>query len=226
MWEEESEKEEEEDWLPAARSRSGSIDKDLAPPSASAVAAMARPSSSRAAVAKAVVVAAAGAGGSSLQQPVSSELCSPPAAGPSTPQGTAAAAAAAAATVEGPADEEEELRGDEEWEWVYPRTSGEAPGARGYHSAAVSEDGMQVGHACCAMCCAAILDPASSWHCTVAALGLTLRLNLRSLLVVLCCFAQVWIFGGIAASGACDTLAVLDVATWQFRCGTHSCCST
>lgn len=32
-----------------------------------------------------------------------------------------------------------------EWEWWYPPVQGEAPGARGYHSAAVSEDGKKVG---------------------------------------------------------------------------------
>ena len=37
---------------------------------------------------------------------------------------------------------------DAELEWWYPEVSGEPPGSRGYHSAAVSEDGLKVSLPC------------------------------------------------------------------------------
>lgn len=76
--------------------------------------------------------------------------------------------AAAAAAGQG---QEQEWVAEGQYEWWYPEVGGEAPGARGYHSAAASEDGRQI-----------------------------------------------WYFGGIAERGASSSLAVLDVATWQFSC--------
>lgn len=64
---------------------------------------------------------------------------------------------------------EREEDSDAELEWFYPAVSGEPPGSRGYHSAAVSEDGLKI-----------------------------------------------YFFGGISPAGSCDSLAVLDVATWRF----------
>ncbi|KAL4434043.1 hypothetical protein ABPG75_000484 [Micractinium tetrahymenae] len=66
----------------------------------------------------------------------------------------------------GPEEEDWEAA---EWEWWYPPVQGEPPGARGYHSAAVSEDGKKI-----------------------------------------------YFFGGIGAGGACNSLAVLDIATWTW----------
>ena len=50
--------------------------------------------------------------------------------------------AAAAAAGQG---QEQEWVAEGQYEWWYPEVGGEAPGARGYHSAAASEDGRQVG---------------------------------------------------------------------------------
>ncbi|PRW57948.1 kelch repeat [Chlorella sorokiniana] len=148
--EEEEEADSEEDWLPGHNVEAAGA----AARPASVVAAMARRSSSPESPGAAAAV-------DGLHQPV---------AGPSPATGGAASAAGAAAW----GDEDASLA-NEELEWFYPRVSGEAPGARGYHSAAASEDG-----------------------------------------------TKLYVFGGISATGACNTLAVLDLHTWEWsRPHTH-----